>query len=251
MKFNQISMKSFLISICILLCCFNKISAQTSEIKYQQVKNSGIDNKNQSIEVNNINNKKSIFISFGEKLSRKLISISHINEYDWKITGDNIDLISGQGDNLFDIIFEKPGTYAIVFIHNEKNNNMQCQHGDDKRNFQLIVLDEKIEFLFDDSELSNPLIGGVELSGTVLTIPVIYSSYDNIPGKLIGLKVISAGINTTLIGEIKNPNSELKLGLNNISFNLSGKATSNTYIMFDILKDSVLLQTYYFPTKVQ
>jgi hypothetical protein len=244
-------MKPFLISICILLCWFNKISAQSSDLKYQQVINSGVDNKNQSIDVNNIDNQKSIFISFGEKLSRDLISISHINEYDWKITGDSIDLISGQGDNLFDIIFEKPGTYAIVFIHNEKNNNMQCQHEDDNRNFQLIVLDEKFEFLFDNSELSNPLIGGVELSGTVLTIPVIYSSYDKTLGKLIGLKVISAGINTTLIGEIKNPNSELKQGLNNISFDLYGKATSNTYIMFDIIKDNVLLQTYYFQTKVQ
>ena len=192
-----------------------------------------------------------ILISFGEKLNSNIISISDIEEYSWKITNGDSFNIHGIGKQIMDILFEIPGEYDVVLNHTEKTSAKACNHGSEKIIYRLKVLDSKYEFLFDELTLSNTLVGNVESKGIILSIPIIYSSYTNKAGQLEGLNMISSGVNTSIIGEVVGKDTPLQVGKNLISFSLSGKATPNTYIMFDFYNQDNLIQTYYLPNVIK
>ena len=192
-----------------------------------------------------------IDISYGEKLNSTILSISDIEEFSWNITrGDSFN-IQGKGKQLMDVFFEIPGEYNVELKHTEKTNSKACQHAKEKITFRLNVLNEKYELLFEELTLSKSLFGNVESKGIILSLPIIYSSYYDKVGNLDGFKMISSGVNTSIIGEVMNKEIPLQSGKNVISFSLSGKATSNTYIMFDFYKHYKLIQTYYLPTVIK
>jgi hypothetical protein len=192
-----------------------------------------------------------ILISFGEKLNSNIISISDIEEYSWKITNGDSFNIHGIGKQIMDVLFEIPGEYNVELNHTEKTNTKACNHSSESIFYRLKVLDSKYEFLFDELSLSKSITGNVESKGLTLTIPVIYSCYFDKPGDSQGLKMISSGVNTSIIGEVVGKDTPLQVGKNLISFNLSGKATSNTYIMFDFYNQDNLIQTYYIPNVIK
>ena len=192
-----------------------------------------------------------ILISFGEKLNSNIIPISDIEEYSWKITNGDSFNIHGIGKQIFDVLFEIPGEYNVELNHTEKTNTKACQHNNEKIAFRLKVLEEKYELLFEELTLSNTLVGNVESKGIILSIPIIYSSYTNKAGQLEGLNMISSGVNTSIIGEVVGKDTPLQVGKNLISFSLSGKATPNTYIMFDFHNQDNLIQTYYLPNVIK
>jgi len=192
-----------------------------------------------------------ILISFSEKLNSNIISISDIEEYSWDISNNDSYKINGIGKQILDVKFEQPGEYDIVLNHTEKTNAKACNHSSEKIIYRLKVLDSKYEFLFDEITLSKSIMGDVESKGLILTVPVIYSCYYDKPGDRQGLKMISSGVNTTIIGEVINKDTPLQVGKNLISFNLSGKATANTYIMFDFYNQDNLIQTYYLPNVIK
>ena len=192
-----------------------------------------------------------ILISFSEKLNSNIISISDIEEYSWDISNNDSYKINGIGKQILDVKFEQPGEYDIVLSHTEKTNTKACNHGSESILYRLKVLDSKYEFLFDEITLSKSIMGDVESKGLILTVPVIYSCYYDKPVDRQGLKMISSGVNTTIIGEVINKDTPLQVGKNLISFNLSGKATANTYIMFDFYNQDNLIQTYYLPNVIK
>jgi hypothetical protein len=192
-----------------------------------------------------------IVISYGEKLNSKVLSISDIEAFSWEIIVNDTSKFLGVGNEIFEILFEKPGKYDLVLNHSEKKNNKACQHTNEKIVYRLEVQDEKYEFLLDELALSKSIIGNLETNGIVVSVPIIYSSYYNNQGKLKGLKMISSGVNTSIEGEPNNNDNPLQIGKNIISFNLKGKATPNTYIMFDFYKHDNLIETYYLPNEIK
>jgi hypothetical protein len=192
-----------------------------------------------------------IVISFGEKLNSKALSVSDIEEFSWEIIVNDTSKFLGVGIEIYDVLFEKPGRFDLVLNHTGKKNNKACQHANEKIVYRLVVQDEKYEFLFDELELSNVIVGDVETAGIVLSVPIIYSSYAKNQGELKGLKIISSGVNTSIQGDPKNNDYPLQIGKNIISFNLKGKATPNSYIMFDFYKHDNLIQTYYLPNEIK
>jgi hypothetical protein len=191
-----------------------------------------------------------IVISYGEKLNSKALSVADIEDFSWEIIVNDTSKFLGVGIEIYDVLFEKPGKFDLVLNHTGKKNNKACQHTNEKIAYRLVVQDEKYEFLFDELELSNVIVGDVETAGIVLSVPIIYSSYAKNQGELKGLKIISSGVNTSIQGDPKNNDHPLQIGKNIISFNLKGKATPNSYIMFDFYKHDNLIQTYYLPTKL-
>lgn len=192
-----------------------------------------------------------ITISFGEKLDSRILSISEIEDYSWTIFIDNNTKIKGEGNKIYDVLFDKPGQYEVLLNHRKKPNDRECQHQNEQIKLRLSVLDYKYKFLFDELVLSRSLKGNTDASGIILTVPIIFSSYYNNLGDLSGLKMISSGLNTSLIGEVMNVDKPLQIGKNIISFKLSGKAISNTYIMFDFYRQNKSIQTYYLPNVIK
>jgi hypothetical protein len=192
-----------------------------------------------------------IVISYGEKLNSKVLSISDIEAFSWEIIVNDTSKFLGVGNEIFEILFEKPGKYDLVLNHSEKKNNKACQHTNEKIVYRLEVQDEKYEFLLDELALSKSIIGNLETNGIVVSVPIIYSSYYNNQGKLKGLKMISSGVNTSIEGEPKNNDNLLQIGKNIISFNLKGKAAPNTYIMFDFYKHDNLIETYFLLNEIK
>lgn len=192
-----------------------------------------------------------IVIFYGDKLKQVDLSIAQIDEYSWEISNNDSYKINGIGRQILDIIFQKPGEYDIVLNHTEKTSTQACNHSSEKIIYRLKVLDSKYEFLFDELTLSNSIVGDIESKGLILTVPVIYSCYNDKPGDRQGLKIISSGVNTSIIGEVVGKDTPLQVGKNLISFSLSGKATPNTYIMFDFYNQDNLIQTYYLPNVIK
>ena len=83
-----------------------------------------------------------------------------------------------------------------------------------------------------------------------MSIPVVFSSFDKQDTQIEGLKMITSGVNTSVEGELKNQKATLSQGLNTLIFNLKGVATPETYIMFDFYYQDDLIETYYYPNKI-
>lgn len=235
-----------IISVCLLffssfLYAENYEKIEKRVIEYTYLNHSGA-----------LNEKNRLVISFGESLTKEKLSIARINEYSWDIKGDNINK-SGKGEEIFSFVFENPGQYNISLtpsnpVHD--NHVGSCNHAVESKQLEIIVLSTKIEFLFDQSSFSNPLKGGVDVSGNTMSIPVVFSSFDKNVAQIEGLKIVTSGVNTTIEGELKNQKITLNPGLNTLIFNLKGVATPETYIMFDFYYQDDLIETYYYPYKI-
>ena len=199
-----------------------------------------------------LNEKNRLVISFGESLTKEKLAIARINEYSWEINGSNIKE-SGNGEEILSFIFETPGHYNISLIPSNPvhdNHEGSCNHAVESKQLEIIVLSTKFEFLFEQSSFSNPLKGGVDVSGNTMSIPVVFSSFDKQDTQIEGLKFITSGVNTSVEGELKNQKVTLSQGLNTLIFNLKGVATPETYIMFDFYYQDDLIETYYYPKKI-
>jgi hypothetical protein len=241
--------KQFLVTFFALFSISLLVQSQTPGMIVEPATGASFAPVNHNISLDeNINR---IVISYGEKLNSKVLSISDIEAFSWEIIANDTSKFLGVGNEIFEILFEKPGKYDLVLNHSEKKNNKACQHTNEKIVYRLEVQDEKYEFLLDELALSKSIIGNLETNGIVVSVPIIYSSYYNNQGKLKGLKMISSGVNTSIEGEPKNNDNPLQIGKNIISFNLKGKATPNTYIMFDFYKHDNLIETYYLPNEIK
>jgi hypothetical protein len=241
--------KQFLVTFFALFSISLLVQSQTPGMIVEPATGASFTPVNHNISLDeNVNR---LVISFGEKLNSKVLSISDIEAFSWEIIVNDTSKFLGVGNEIFEILFEKPGKYDLVLNHSEKKNNKACQHTNEKIVYRLEVQDEKFEFLVDELALSKSIIGNLETNGIVVSVPIIYSSYYNNQGKLKGLKMISSGVNTSIEGEPKNNDNPLQIGKNIISFNLKGKATPNTYIMFDFYKHDNLIETYYLPNEIK
>jgi hypothetical protein len=66
-------------------------------------------------QLNELNEKNRIIISFGESLSLQALSIARINEYSWEINGGDFNE-SGTGEGLLNVVFQNPGQYTISLL---------------------------------------------------------------------------------------------------------------------------------------
>jgi hypothetical protein len=235
-----------IISVSLLICTTYSFSAKKSENSYELEKNTTLS------QTNCLNENKKIFISFGESLSLQALSIGRINEYSWEINGGDFNE-SGTGEGLLNVVFQNPGQYTVSLtpsnvVHSSHEGS--CNHDTESKQLEIIVLSIKLEFLFDQSSFSNPIKGGTDISGTILSIPVVFSSYDKKDAQIEGLKIITSGVNTSIEGTLKNEKATLSQGLNTLNFSLNGVATPETYIMFDFYYQDDLIETYYYPNKI-
>lgn len=189
-------------------------------------------------------------VSYGKTLSDLGDEIS--TQVTWSITDiDRNEVIaSGSGDALTKYVFEKPGMYQVDINENLIHDQNSCNHKHFPEKMLVEVSPLKMDFDFKSVKLSRNIIGGQSVNGTILSVDVRFSSYDN-SDSFYTQGFNTAGVRTSVVGKLKNGQKRLQNGINTLEFNLEGQATKNTYIMFDFVDINGNVQSYGFTNKIQ
>lgn len=193
-----------------------------------------------------------IIMFFGENLTPEKLSVGNINDFSWTLTTNNT-VLTGSGDELYNTPLQTPGFYTLDLkptINQDHSHNDECNHTLTPRKIEINTLPYKIDFQFSKSKFSKPIKADVETEGTTFNIPISISLYELNSINLDKIKLVSSGVNTTIIGELIDLEKNYTSGKNNLTFNLKGKATADTYIMFDVYNAEKLISTYYYPNKI-
>lgn len=193
-----------------------------------------------------------VFLFFGEKINAEKLSSGNINEFSWTVQNESF-LISGNGEELFNYTLETPGNYKldlIPVVSQIHTHDEECRHNAVAKKINVKVLPYRIEFEFSKSKFSNQIKGETETEGTTFTIPISIFLHNSDNINFNNLNLISSGVNTTIVGELSDKEKIYSSGKNNLIFNLKGKATTESYIMFDIFNGDKLINTYYYPNKI-
>jgi hypothetical protein len=185
---------------------------------------------------------KMIVICYGEKLPEEVLSNIGLENLQIQILDTKrnlIDSFSYATNHNFQ--FTVPGAFQLVLksedasAHKVGEKVGECNHEEHDKRFQLIVLPYRMEFNLNEVTFSTEIVGGMEMRGQTVTIPVQFFSFKNESQEFPGLRVLSAGVNTTIQGKTTDAPFFLNPGLNDITFSLEGIASKGTYIMFDFI----------------
>ena len=185
-------------------------------------------------------------ISFDEKINFGKIE----NSIFWTILNmDSNKKSSLIGNEINNFIFETPGTYQITFNENKTILEGECNHTDFPEVMLIKVSPYKMDFDFSTIQFSEKLVAGENIENSELTLNVSFKSFKNDSLVFSKGKIISAGIGTTINGQLLNEVT-LKPGNNKVTYRLSGSASKDTYIMLDFFDINEQVQSYYYPTKL-
>lgn len=191
-------------------------------------------------------------IGFGETLQLSFQDSTHFKHISWSISEVQKTgvLHQGLGADLNEYMFSEPGQYVIFLKEadvQENENSQTCNHSNIPSEILVTVHPYRLAFYFDEISFSTDLRGGVDTKGVRLNVPVKIESYMNQEVDISKFKVKSAGVGTTIQGEVVNEFITVLPGTYSVSFELKGSCQKNTYIMFDFFNDDEMLSTYYLP----
>lgn len=204
-------------------------------------------NASAKLESNSVSQKPYKTISFGDKI--KLGKIEHSIVWTVLLVDSNIQTVLN-GEDINNYIFEIPGTYQITFHENKKPAENECSHASFPESFIIKVSPIKMVFDFSTITFNKILEGGVNIENTELSINVNLKTYTNEPVVFSKAKIVAAGVETTISGQLVNDGLTLKVGNNKLVYKLTGSATKNSYIMLDFFDLNDQIQSYSYPTKL-
>lgn len=185
-------------------------------------------------------------IPFGEKINLGKIDDSIIWTISLVDTYDNLVLRGGQMNNH---IFETPGIYKITHSEVKTSSDNECNHIAYPKVMIIQVSPIKMEFDFSTLIINKTIEGGVDIEGAELSLNVNLKSYTNESILFSNGKIESAGIGSTIKGQLTNALT-LKPGINKVVYKLQGSASKDTFIMLDFFDINEQVQSYYYPTKL-
>ncbi len=189
-------------------------------------------------------------ISFNQTLGAEVAIDPQI---EWSVKRNPGAVIaSGFGNTLNSYIFSQPGEYLITLTDHRPP---YTGDGDDgyfiyPDEIALTVTPVKMTFDMSSVTLSQPIVGGQETAGSQVSVNVNVELYMNTPVNMNNTHFRSAGVNTTIEGNLLSPHPPLQPGLNTFTYNLHGTATASTYIMFDFIDYNGDIQCYYKPEMI-
>lgn len=192
-------------------------------------------------------------ISFGDKIAIGLEENEEANHYNWQILNNQNKIIAqGNGIDLQNFVFEKPGSYTIAI--QEINASSVKPHDCSRKMLPETILVEvapvQMQFLFNEMVFSTPLVGDIDIAGT-LTIPVNVTTYNNKSYTYSNTTFRAAGIGATLSGEMNKANTVVNTGKHYFAYTLTGKLKKGTYIMLDFFDAVGNIQSHSFTTPIQ
>lgn len=192
-------------------------------------------------------------IFFEEGIPKDVLDNMEMKNLTIQVKNNKGEILANLNEASFaDFNFSVPGDYSIDLKsdHDLNSEHKDCNHSDHERSVEIHVKPYNLSFLFDQVAFSSELIGGKEMSGTTLSIPLTVKLYKNDVLEVEKFKVITAGINTSLEGET-NGKLTLNAGTNMITFHLQGLATKNTYIMFDFIDMDGRVHSFGYTTQLK
>ena len=194
-----------------------------------------------------INQKPYKIISFGDNINFGKIENSVV----WSIL--NIDLntkTSLNGIEINNYIFETPGTFQITFNENKLIVFGECNHAIFPELMIIKVSPFKMDFDFSTIKFNKKLESGAPIENCQLTVDVYLKSIANEKVVFPNGKVVSAGIDTTIEGQLLGNAVTLFPGVNKLVYQLKGAAKAGNFIMLDFFDVNGQVQSYYYPTKL-
>lgn len=186
-------------------------------------------------------------ISFGEKINFGKIENSIV----WTISSNDSNKKSYlNGNEINNYIFETPGTYKITFHENKAIVEDECNHAVFPELMLIKVSPFKMDFDFSTLQFSKKLEAGAPTENCHLTINIILRSFNNEKVVFPNGKFVSAGIDTTIEGQLLNNAFTLLPGVNKLVYQLKGTTKAGNLIMLDFFDINGQVQSYYHPTKL-
>jgi len=186
-------------------------------------------------------------ISFGEKINFGKIENSIV----WTVSSNDSNKKSSLiGNEINNYIFESPGTYKITFNENKAIKDGECNHTVFPEVMLIKVSPYKMDFDFSTIQFSTKLEAGAPIENCLLTVDVHLKSFSNEKVAFQNGKFVSAGIDTTIEGQLLNNAFTLNPGINKLVYQLKGVAKSGNFIMLDFFDINGQVQSYYYPTKL-
>jgi hypothetical protein len=211
-------------------------------------------NLNNSFAQESLSSDQIISIYLGEKIPNSLLMDMSRNNLTIEIRDNEMNLEASLTEqNVSEFTFATPGFYSILFHsdHETSSSDHECNHEDHEKLVEVEVLPYRIVFVLENLSFSTEIIGGKEMAGETLIVPVEYSSFTNSPMEIASLKMISAGVNTTIQGTLKDAHITLSPGMNQLTYSLKGSASKNTYIMLDFYDLIGRTQSFALPTQIK
>jgi hypothetical protein len=186
-------------------------------------------------------------ISFGEKLDFGNFEDTAV----WTIANEKENVIKHlKGNEINGFVFVKPGIYEIKFIENKKHIENGCNHPSFNEKTIIKVCPLKMKFDFSTIKFSEIIVGEKELDNVEASVDFYFESYNNEDLTFKNPKLIVVGIGANIIGNASYEEITLTPGKNKITYILNGKATKESYIMFDFYDINNKIQSYYYPNKL-
>lgn len=155
----------------------------------------------------------------------------------WDLKNEQNAIIRSGNGNLSDYIFAEPGKYTLNI---KKNLAIDSNLPD---NLNITVSPMKMVFDMSSVIISPSIKGGSSTNGTTLTVNVDFSSYDG-RSTVYDQGFTSSGIDTNIIGKLKNSPVTLNQGKNVLVFELQNQVSSGNYISFHFKDINDEIQSY-------
>jgi hypothetical protein len=188
----------------------------------------------------NVVAQRNIGVSFGSKLY--LISDTSI-KVDWQVKYYNNIVLKGSSTDLNNFVFAKPGSYTIYFNEHLKHIEGTCNHPHFPDSLTVNVSPVRTIFDLTKVMLSNEIKKGVDVAGTTISVPVRLEVYQNKKINYTNTIITTAGIGTAIQGTLMRKPS-YTTGNYIFTYNLTGKALEESYIMFDFVAYDGSVQSY-------
>lgn len=158
----------------------------------------------------------------------------------WEFKNSKGQLLKSGTGNFESETLSEPGDY-VLHLHAVYNPNSCDASTVERLNIKVSAV--KLEFDFSTLKFSRKIKGGQPATGIVLTVDAMYSSYEN-TSAVYAQGVNTAGVDTNIIGKLKNGPVTLQQGVNTLEFALEGQAKTGSYIMFDFVDLNKEVQVY-------
>jgi hypothetical protein len=236
-SFTKISFGNSLSFLFFSIFLFTTLFVQSQELNDNTTK----------IELVNLILKPYKIISFGESINFGKID----NSIEWNVSNEATNnKISFKGNEINNYKFETPGTYKITSVESKLNPERECNHVSFPEQMIIEVSPYKMEFDFSSIKFSKKIVGGVGTEDCHLIIDANLKSYTNQKIDFTNAKIVSAGIDTTIEGQLLNNVVTLFPGKNNLVYQLKGAAKSGNFIMLDFFDINGQVHSFYYPTKL-
>jgi len=181
-------------------------------------------------------------ISYGEKIDFGKIEKGVTWTISFQDTGITNMYLNDEAINSY--VFKKSGTYAIQFNDATSHLNEECSHAAFPKS--LLIKVSPIKMTFDTSKVkfSEPLAVGRDCQGIIVSIPVLFE-VENLGATSIAIPDFNvAGVGSNIIAKSVQKKVVCKNGIQMLTYNLSGTASSQAYLMFDFTDINNQAQTY-------